>query len=208
MESAEAVDRAPTVESVDALDRAMAVAAAEAVGLGPGAERGRGVDAGETVESGGSVEPTDTMEPRGNVSPSETVESGGNVEPARPAQAVDRAGAERSVEGPVEQPGDSLRVGSGWDAPTWVMVRSFLVPGWGQAKNGAWLKALFCAAVGAAFYERLYFEDRMVSEYREKMHAAEDPYLASVLAGKVERHRGHRRDFIWWTGLFLALCGG
>ena len=108
----------------------------------------------------------------------------------------------------VEQLGDTLAVGSGFSAPSWVMMRSFLVPGWGQAKNGSWWKALFCAGVGAAFYERLYFEDRMVDEYRAKMAAADDEYLAAVLAGKVERHRNHRRDFIWWTGLFLALCGG
>jgi hypothetical protein len=29
-----------------------------------------------------------------------------------------------------------------FDAPRWVMLRSLVVPGWGQLHNGAWLKAL------------------------------------------------------------------
>jgi hypothetical protein len=28
-----------------------------------------------------------------------------------------------------------------FDAPAWVMMRSLVVPGWGQAHNGAWIKA-------------------------------------------------------------------
>jgi len=37
-----------------------------------------------------------------------------------------------------------------FDAPGWVMLRSLVVPGWGQAHNGAWLKAAAVAGAEAA----------------------------------------------------------
>ena len=93
-----------------------------------------------------------------------------------------------------------------FDAPTWVALRSLVIPGWGQAKNGAWLKALFVAGVQIAFIERLVFENRMVHEYRDK--ALDDPSEAAFYKMKAERHESHRRDFIWWTSLWVALSMG
>lgn len=89
------------------------------------------------------------------------------------------------------------------------MLRSIIVPGWGQAKNGAWLKAVLVAGIGAAFYERLYFENRMVGVYqRKEVEAAGNEDQVAFYERKEERHRNHRRDFIWWTALFLGLAGG
>jgi len=93
-----------------------------------------------------------------------------------------------------------------FDAPTWVALRSLVVPGWGQAKNHSWIKALLVAGIEGAFIERLYFEDRLVQEYRKKRY--DDPDQADFYERKEERHKGHRRDFIWWTSLFVALSMG
>jgi hypothetical protein len=111
---------------------------------------------------------------------------------------------------PIEQPDDTLAVrATGLNAPTLVMLRSVLVPGWGQAKNGAWIKAVLFAGMGAALYERVYFENRMVREYAQKAQDAHgDESLVNHYEKKVARHENHRRDFIWWTCIFLGFCGG
>jgi hypothetical protein len=106
-------------------------------------------------------------------------------------------------------PDSTLAAPRGFDSPTAVMFRSLLIPGWGQAKNGAWLKAILVAGIEGAFLERIAFEDRMA--HRFASHAAtfapDDPDRDSWDAG-VLRHRNHRRDFIWWTSLFVFLSMG
>jgi hypothetical protein len=81
-----------------------------------------------------------------------------------------------------------------------------VIPGWGQAANGAWIKALLVAGIEAAFFERLIFEDRLVHEYREKAQTL--PSEAAFYRRKEERHKSHRRDFIWWTSFVVALAVG
>jgi hypothetical protein len=95
----------------------------------------------------------------------------------------------------------------GFDAPTWVMVRSALVPGWGQAKNGSWWKALLVAGLEGAFLERLHYEDRRVHVYRAKAAAVPaETSTRDYLDAKVRRHLAHRRDFTWWTAFFAVLA--
>jgi hypothetical protein len=154
---------------------------------------------------------------------------GARVSPAR-AQSASEAGAggkveseieavEPSAEPAVEQNGqgapaaastDSSRwVARGFDAPTWVMARSALIPGWGQAKNGSWWKAILVAGIEGAFLERLYFEDRMVRAYRAKAAVTPmDSDLHAYYDMKLHRHAGHRRDFTWWTASLLLLSLG
>jgi len=103
-------------------------------------------------------------------------------------------------------PDSAYAVAGGWEAPTWVMGRSLLLPGWGQAKNGTWLKSLLVAGLEGAFLERLYFEDRRTRAYRAQ--AASAPLESAErarLAALARKHRGHRRDFTWWTSLVLIL---
>ncbi len=95
-----------------------------------------------------------------------------------------------------------------FDSPMWVMMRSAVVPGWGQLKNGSYLRALVVIGLEAAFFERLYFENRMVREYRDKAKHASDESLVAFYQSRVDRHKGHRRDFIWWTSVLIGLSMG
>ncbi len=97
-----------------------------------------------------------------------------------------------------------------FDAPGWVMLRSGLIPGWGQAKNGKWLKALFVVGLEGLFFERLWFEYDRIDYYRERAHAlpADEEAKRAYYWSKVERHRMHRRDYIWWTSLVVLLAMG
>jgi hypothetical protein len=121
--------------------------------------------------------------------------------PATPAPPVVPEAAEPAAE--ADTTDASPR---GFDSPSWVMARSALFPGWGQAKNGAWWKALLVAGLESAFLERLYYEDRMTGIYRAR--AAATPVVSDEHAfwdAKTRRHIGHRRNFTWWTGLLIAV---
>jgi hypothetical protein len=89
------------------------------------------------------------------------------------------------------------------------MARSLLVPGWGQAKNGAWWKAILVAGLEGAFLERIAYENRMAHRYDALIagRAADDPDLPMLEAG-ARRHRSHRRDFVWWTSMLVILSMG
>jgi hypothetical protein len=123
------------------------------------------------------------------------------------------SGAPGAPAAPVEAPADSAgarpRRGT-FDAAGWVMLRSGLVPGWGQAKNGRWFKALVVVGIEGAFFERLRFEQGRIDYYRDRAAAlppGEDAKHAYYMH-KVERHQAHRRDFTWWTGLAILLSMG
>ncbi|MFH1144368.1 MAG: DUF5683 domain-containing protein [Candidatus Eisenbacteria bacterium] len=104
---------------------------------------------------------------------------------------------------------ESRIVGSGLNSPTFVMLRSLLIPGWGQMKNGAWLKAFVVAGIESALLERLYFEDRVSDESASKAaQFAPGTDERARYDWKAEKHDRHRRDFIWWSALFVALSMG
>jgi hypothetical protein len=48
----------------------------------------------------------------------------------------------------------------GFDQPRWVMLRSLVVPGWGQLHNGAWVKALMVAAGEGALGVQILNDER------------------------------------------------
>jgi hypothetical protein len=59
---------------------------------------------------------------------------------------------------------------SRFDQPRWVMLRSLLVPGWGQLHNRAWLKALAVAGGEGLLAARMVDENRAL----ERLSAAVD----------------------------------
>jgi hypothetical protein len=72
----------------------------------------------------------------------------------------------------------SARVQSRFDTPRWVMLRSLVVPGWGQWTNGSWLKALAVAGVevglGLAIHNDVRELDRLLGQV-DAARAAKDP---------------------------------
>jgi hypothetical protein len=51
-----------------------------------------------------------------------------------------------------------------FDQPRWVMLRSLLVPGWGQAHNHAWIKAALLAAGDGSLRWRLLRDERRLKD--------------------------------------------
>jgi hypothetical protein len=66
------------------------------------------------------------------------------------------------------------RPASRFDQPFWVMARSLVVPGWGQAKNGKWLKAGLVAGVEITFIGLLVADDRALQDYDRQIEEARE----------------------------------
>ena len=62
--------------------------------------------------------------------------------------------------------------------PRWVMLRSLVIPGWGQLTNGSWLKALAVAGVevglGVAMVNDVHEMDRLLGDL-DRARANKDP---------------------------------
>ncbi len=67
-----------------------------------------------------------------------------------------------------------------FDQPRWVMLRSLVVPGWGQLHNGSWLKAAAVATGEGWLGARLLEDQRGLSDLDQEVAAAR-------AAGDIER---------------------
>jgi hypothetical protein len=88
------------------------------------------------------------------------------------ASAPDSMGAKATRSAPEVEPPpspDAARVRrtlprqERFDRPRWVMLRSLLVPGWGQAHNRAWIKATLLAAGDGTLRWRLVSDERRLT---------------------------------------------
>jgi hypothetical protein len=69
--------------------------------------------------------------------------------------------------------------------PRWIMLRSVVVPGWGQWTNGKHAKALIVAAGEGYLLYRAF-------DWSRKEHEAVDK-------ASRDRAASHRKDFTWWS---------
>lgn len=78
----------------------------------------------------------------------------------------------------------------GVKSPTGAMIRSALVPGWGQIYNGSWLKALIVVGTEAGLAGNAMVMNRQM--------------LDSNTADERAFYKYHRGTFIWWfAGIYL-----
>ena len=105
-------------------------------------------------------------------------------------------------------PVDSTSVGraKGTNAPFWVMMRSVAVPGWGQAKNGQWAKAVLLGGTETGFVVAAIREDQLAADAQDKAH--ENPDEAWFWTDQAEAHKSRKRDYVWWGAFTLLLSMG
>src|SRR5262245_26575232 len=111
--------------------------------------------AGLAAAQGATARPDSTAKPDSTAGPDTSTTSPAAAEPPSTFEYVTTAGdssdaeAERVLREAAEHRRERERspqtVGR-FDEPRWVMLRSALIPGWGQLHNGSWLKALLVAA--------------------------------------------------------------
>jgi hypothetical protein len=69
-----------------------------------------------------------------------------------------------------------------FDQPKWVMFRSLLIPGWGQADNGAWFKAGLVAAGDGYLRVTVFREQKELRQLNDKANAEQVDVIQADLA--------------------------
>jgi hypothetical protein len=98
---------------------------------------------------------------------------------------------------------------SGFDRPRWVMLRSLVVPGWGQLHNGSWLKALGVAAgeiaLGAQILQDERELDRLFAAAEEARDTDNQRYNELIVAYNDRVDQSTRRRWILGGVVVYAL---
>jgi hypothetical protein len=100
----------------------------------------------------------------------------------------------------------SVGRGKGFDRPFWVMMRSAAIPGWGQAKNGQWVKAVLLGGTEAGFFVAAVREDRLATDARHNGRTRPDE--ADYWAALADTHVSRKRDYVWWGAFTVLLSLG
>jgi hypothetical protein len=96
---------------------------------------------------------------------------------------------------PSPTPADS----TGAPRPSAAMLRSALLPGWGQLYTGHPFKAAWVAAAGATFVTLTVRADARVGELAARRSATPDPATRSALEADIEAWRIERRRWLVWS---------
>ena len=95
----------------------------------------------------------------------------------------------------------------GFDAPRWVMVRSALLPAWGQIHNRAWLKAALVAGAELTLIARLVDDTRALDRLEEDIRIAQGRLDDEAEARAVDAYNARldrRTARAWLLGGLLA----
>jgi len=125
--------------------------------------------------------------------------------PDTSAVAADSVGSPAIVTGrPRRAP--ALREGT-FDQPRFVMLRSLLVPGWGQFHNRAWLKSALVAGGEAALIVNLVRDGRLLDRIDAEVAAARSAGDVEAENLAVERYNARLDRYVgrqWLLGGMLA----
>jgi hypothetical protein len=83
--------------------------------------------------------------------------------------------------------------------PGAAMLRSALLPGWGQLSTGHLFKAAWVAAAGATFVTLTVRADNRVSDLADRRGSVLDPVARSALEADIEAWRVERRRWLVWS---------
>jgi hypothetical protein len=83
-----------------------------------------------------------------------------------------------------------------------VMLRSVLVPGWGQWANGKHLKAIVVAGGEGYLIYRAVHAGRLESDARDQ--AKRDPDRETAWLAEADKFNEERRKYTWW-GIFAVV---
>ncbi len=103
---------------------------------------------------------------------------------------------------------DSTDLGrrKGFGRPFWVMMRSAAIPGWGQAYNGSWFKAVLFGGVESGFIYGIVENDRLAKDAARL--GGQYPDESSYWGRVMENYKARKRDYLWWGSFTLLLSMG
>ena len=90
-----------------------------------------------------------------------------------------------------------------FDQPRFVMARSLVFPGWGQAHNHAWFKAVVIAGAEWYLIASLVQDDRALKDLNEQIDAAQAAGDFDTENMLVDQYNARLNTFVahqWWLG--------
>ncbi len=87
--------------------------------------------------------------------------------------------------------------------PRWVMMRSLVVPGWGQLHNGSWLKALAIAASEGTLIALLVEDTRALDRLERDVAEKRETGTRDEILDAIEAYNSRldtRTQRSWWLG--------
>ena len=89
-------------------------------------------------------------------------------------------------------------------SPTGALFRSMIIPGWGQAYTGKWLKALIYFGSDVGMRYGAYHQNRLYQENLDYSKHQKSEYIRLQYEDAADFYRNDRNRLIWWTaGLTL-----
>jgi hypothetical protein len=95
--------------------------------------------------------------------------------------------------------------GSG-PSPGSAALRSLVLPGWGQAANGRWLKTVIAGGVYGGFWAWAVSLNQDVQDAKAERNAAVDDTERAAWALEVENRKDARNAKYWFAGLTMILA--
>jgi len=91
--------------------------------------------------------------------------------------------------------------------PTIALLKSAVVPGWGQVGNNRYIKAGVFAGFQAWFISAAIHYGSAASDYRDRWNDATDPIARNEWYGLYEDHRDDRNKYTWFAVInsFVAM---
>jgi hypothetical protein len=129
-------------------------------------------------------------------------EAGPETAPADSASAPERAGGAERRDVPLP-----TRPASRFDQPRWVMLRSLVLPGWGQVHNRAWIKAVAVAGGEGWLGFRIRDDRRTLDQLLRQVHeaqAAGDDGLELVLVDRYNTRLSASQSHQWLLGALVV----
>ena len=132
----------------------------------------------------------------------------GTTEPAPPDTGVARiVDLPRNAPNRVRTPQSDPRLRPTFEQPRWVMMRSLVVPGWGQFHNKAWLKGLAIAGGEVALVTQIVQDERELGNLQDQVDAAREANDQAGYASAVNDYNSLLESSTarrWWLGGLLA----
>lgn len=123
---------------------------------------------------------------------------------ALPADSIARSPA---TEGSGRDPRRLARPKRAFDEPRWVMLRSLVVPGWGQFSNRAWVKAAMVAGLEIDLGRKVADDLRGLDRIEERIAAArrdQDEAGEAALVNDYNARLDQLTRRQWWLGAAVA----
>ena len=88
-----------------------------------------------------------------------------------------------------------------WPDPTVTLLKSMVVPGWGQITNHKYVKAAFAIGLETWFITGAIVNNSRANDALDRWRATDDPSEKILHYYDYQYYRGNRADYLWLLGI-------